>query len=215
MLDSFLWQKPHLFLVQNQGVLKRLFIGAYSAIFALIGLGFYLFSAQKSIYIFIALLSNKFGLLALGLFIVTLIPGILQRFKLNLFLSMSIVLFRRHIGVLMYLLALLHSMYLSTIPVIMSGKFGIAIPSQHEVYGSLSILILLPVWLTSNDVSQRFLGRFWKTLQRLTYFASIFIFLHVSLINPLASAFLAFTLFFECASWIKVWFFQPVVQPKV
>lgn len=208
MIKLPFWPPVHLLLVRNQRTVKYALMSMYLLAFLMIVLGFYLFQTDLKAYVLVAKQANRVGQVALYLFLSTLIPGILKRFKVLPLFSASIILFRRHLGILMYSLALFHSMYLSTIPMLMTQGFNIKSLSTHEVYGSLAVLILFPVWLTSNDYSQKKLGKFWKTTQRLTYIAIIFIFLHVATVSQKAMVATAIIFAFEIISWVKVWFFD-------
>ncbi len=108
----------------------------------------------------------------------------------------------------MFLTALIHSFYTFTIIAVMTSQFKPELLSSREIWGSLSLMILLPVWLTSNDFSQKKLGKFWKMLQRLTYFSLIVIFLHVSFAELKWAIITFLVILIELASWIKVWFFE-------
>lgn len=206
------WPHIHKLLVVNQGIIKNILLAVSFLGLFLLPLGFYLYTNNFSLYLEFYKLSGTLGKIALYLFLLTLIPGIFQRFKIFLLESASVVLFRRQIGILTYVLALIHSFYISTIPAIVTNKFGPAFMLQHEVYGTIAILILFPVWITSNDISQNTLGRFWKTLQRLTYIALIVIFLHVSLTETSAAVLAGCVITLEIISWIKVWLNRKVVN---
>lgn len=208
MNETTLWRPIHLFLVKNQNVIRKLFFVSYILCVVAIILGFYLFVANQEIYIFLYLLSGKVGTVALILFLGTLVPGILRRFKILPLFSASIVLFRRQMGILMFLCALVHSMYIATIPAFMSGVTSLDALPPNALTGMLTILILLPVWLTSNDISQKKFGKFWKTIQRLTYFALITIFFHVSMVEKSAAVLISTVFLAQVTSWLKVWFFD-------
>lgn len=205
--EATIWRPIHIFLVQNQNLIKRFFFLTYAICVFLIVLGFYLFKENPDLYIVLYSLAGKVGTIALVLFLGALLPGIFQRFKFLPLVSASIVLFRRQIGILMFFCALVHSMYISTIPAIMSGITSLDELPPNALTGMLTIIILFPVWITSNDISQKKLGKFWKTIQRLTYFAMITIFFHVAMIEK-SAAVLTITVFaLEIASWVKIWFF--------
>lgn len=149
------------------------------------------------------------GTFAMILFAVTLIPGILQRSRLfpKVFapISSSIILLRRHLGILMFLAAWIHMAFTTTIPSYLST--GSPIPAglrAFEFAGFVGWIVLLPVWLTSNDVSMRFLGRKWKLLQRLTYVSMWFIFMHVALQGEGSAVFIGALAALELWSWIIV-----------
>ena len=214
MNETTLWRPIHIFLVKNQQLIKRLFSLAYVMSVFLMVLGFYLFQNAREWYIVLYSLSGKVGTVALFLFLGTLMPGIFQRFKVLPLVSASIVLFRRQFGILMFFCALVHSLYISTIPALMSGITSLDELPPNALTGMVTILILFPVWITSNDISQKKLGKWWKTIQRLTYFAMITIFLHVSLVEK-SAAILTVTIFsLEIASWVKVWFFKSQQQTE-
>ena len=53
------------------------------------------------------------------------------------------------------------------------------------VAGLVMIAILIPLLATANTASQRVLGRYWKTLQRLTYAVWALLFVHLALLEGL------------------------------
>src|SRR5690606_32768110 len=105
-----------------------------------------------------------FGKTALLLFCVTLLPGIIQRLRLYpallMPLSSIIVMFRRHIGILTFLLISVHLAFVSVLPrFIFQGRLLPAtLPQFFELMGITAWLLLFPVWLTSNDTSMQMLG---------------------------------------------------------
>jgi len=215
MIKLPFWPPIHKFLVANQKLIRNLFFISYLVGFAIIGLGFYLFPTDLKTYILFAEIGKKVGTLSLLAFLTTLMPGIFQRFKILPLFSASIVLFRRQIGILMYVLALVHSSLVSLIPLIMSGEFGLSNLSSHEMLGFIAVLILFPVWITSNDLSQNNMGKLWKAVQRLTYVAIIFIFLHVASVEMTGALIMAVVAILEILSWIKVWFFKSKITQSV
>lgn len=152
-------------------------------------------------------LGARLGQLAVLLFCVTLTPGIFKRMGWMTPLTSPVIslltLFRRHIGILMFLTAGVHQLFNSLIPnYVYFGSFLPPLPIPvFQIFGSLSWLLLLPVWLTSNDTSQRFLGKKWKTLQRLTYIAIWFIFAHVALQGETLAVVIGLVGAFELVSW--------------
>lgn len=208
MLTVPYWAKVHKLLVQYKKQIFIMFIIAYIMGISLVSFGFLLYSFVPSIFNIISGFGGEIGTLALLLFLTTLMPGIFKRFRIFPLLSSSIVLFRRNIGILMFITALVHSFYTYTIPAVMTSSFGPEFLTSREILGSLSLMILFPVWITSNDFSQRKLGKFWKMLQRLTYFALIAIFLHVSFTDLKWAVITLIVFGMEIASWIKVWYFD-------
>jgi sulfoxide reductase heme-binding subunit YedZ len=49
--------------------------------------------------------------------------------------------------------------------------------------GLMMVLIMLPLAVTANAASMRLLGRYWKTLQRLTYLVWFLLFVHLALLE--------------------------------
>lgn len=203
------WPPIHKLLVQNKSIIYKLFILAYIFSSFLIVFGFYVYSSMPGLYPLLYELAGNFGTLALLIFLGTLMPGIFGRFKVFPLLSASIILFRRQFGILMYFLAMIHAMYISTIPAIINNTFSLQNLPSNGLTGVITLSILFPVWITSNDISQKNLGKFWKTIQRLTYFAMIFLFFHVALVEFSNALMIAAVFTLELASWIKVWFFKP------
>ena len=202
------WQPIHKFLVQHQVLIKNLFFVAYILCFALISFGFYAFNNALELYLLVYSIAGTFGTASLYLFLLCLLPGIFQRFRVFTLPSVSIILFRRQMGILMYCIALLHSFYLSTIPGIMTQNLSIENFPIHSVLGMIALSLLFPVWITSNDFSQKKLGKFWKTVQRMTYIAMLAIFVHVALVTTLSAILTAIVLVLELTSWLKVWFLK-------
>ena len=151
---------------------------------------------------------ESLGTISAILFCVTLLPGIAQRLRwfptITLPLASIVTIFRRHLGILMFLTAWVHMAFTTSVPnVILTGSpFPPNGPRLFEFFGTMSWLLLMPVWLTSNDVSMRFLGRKWKTLQRLTYIANWLIFAHVALQGESLAVLLAVVAILEITSWV-------------
>ncbi len=59
------------------------------------------------------------------------------------------------------------------------------------VFGTLSVLLLIPLVLTANRRAQRWLGGHWKAVQRLTYVVWITVLIHLFFLFGLSSFFIA------------------------
>ncbi|NCO12700.1 MAG: hypothetical protein GW754_01505 [Candidatus Pacebacteria bacterium] len=208
MLEIPYWINVHKVLVKYKKIIFKLFTFSYFLGGSIIAFGFYLFNNYPLIYLIIQSLAKSFGTLALFMFLATLTPGILSRFKIFPLFASSIVLFRRQLGILMFITAMVHSFYLITIPGIMTSQFGPDFLTIRDLLGSLSLIILLPAWLTSNNYSQKKFGKIWKIIQRVTYISLVMIFIHVAF-TSLKLGVLTFGVFLlEFSSWLKVWFFD-------
>ncbi len=164
-----------------------------------------IFSRQNNTMLFFF---NRWGKLfgdgALLSFIATLLPGIGERFGIrNIFLSI-IKIYRRQVGILMYLFALLH-VVLSKI--IITASFSeLSDLSIFEIMGSLSLLILFSLFLTSNNISLIRLRLNWYRIHRFTYVVMFFILLHVSLQSLSAwSILMAITLILQLVSFVVIY----------
>ena len=127
---------------------------------------------------------RDFGEIALNLLIVILF---LSPFAVIFRMRLLILLmgFRRELGVLMGCLALVHGLGYFISPHIFFGTdqsfFSIGVFSWDKgiIAGLVGLLLIMPLLLTSNNLSLRFLGgKKWKRLHRLAYPAFFFIVFH-------------------------------------
>ncbi len=127
---------------------------------------------------------RDFGEISLNLLIVILF---LSPFAVIFRMRLLILLmgFRRELGVLMGCLALVHGLGYFISPHIFFGTdqsfFSIGVFSWEKgiTTGLVGLLLIMPLLLTSNNLSLRFLGgKTWKRLHRLAYPAFFFIVLH-------------------------------------
>jgi DMSO/TMAO reductase YedYZ heme-binding membrane subunit len=65
------------------------------------------------------------------------------------------------------------------------GIFGQVTAHSFLVAGFAMVLILLPLALISNNRAQRWLGRYWKKFQNLTYAVWLLLFVHLTLLEGL------------------------------
>ncbi len=146
------------------------------------------------------------GEAALGLLGMVIAPGILGRLKIEIKISRVITLFRRQLGITVFLLALAHYMLLRLLP-IAAGIFPFSLPVGFEIFGSLALFILFALFLTSNNYSMKKLGHWWKRLHRFVYLAVEILVLHTVLqrIGPW-SVFAGALLAAEIVSWFVYWF---------
>jgi DMSO/TMAO reductase YedYZ heme-binding membrane subunit len=196
----FSWYKPiHVWLVKNHPFFVKLFSLLVYSILAFIVLGFIFYQQLPLIFYEIG---SKVGTLAVAVYSLTLMPGILKRLNQLPFIRASLFLFRRQLGVLAFLLILLHSSFVVTIPSIQEGVF---IPqlNTRQTYGVIAMWLLFPLWLTSNNFSAKKLGKFWGVLHKLTYLALFFVMLHVALLSLKTGAVLLLVLIAEIVSWIN------------
>lgn len=156
----------------------------------------------------------KFGIVSLGFYLTTLIPGILTRLKLFPILGVLLQTYRRHFGISMFLSAFVHMGFTTTLPSLATGRIPVILGSP-TIWGFIAFVLLFPLWLTSNDFSQKRLGKRWKLLHRLTYLALFFIFLHQVFFNKWYAIPIGIIIFLEVISWIVHWRRQAVIAPTV
>ena len=117
------------------------------------------------------------------------------------------MLYRRHLGISMFLLAFIHQSLSRVLPIIV--RFGIGPElmnaAPYELMGTLTLALLFPLWITSNDVSMKILGKNWKRLHALTYVALFFLFLHVVLLSSNWALPGILFLGLEVLSWVVFW----------
>lgn len=130
---------------------------------------------------------SRFGRLMANLsvlaFILSLLPGIFRRLQAHgLFqdLQLILMLFRRQFGLAMYLFAFYHYLFSRIFPTLKFNGNLLAI-SPFELFGFIAFLLTTPLFLTSNDQSQRRLGRRWGQLHRLVYIIIWLIVIHIAL----------------------------------
>ncbi len=108
------------------------------------------------------------AIIATFLLLAVLYPGMLQRMGMPARLLKYPVIWRRTLGITMYLAALVHFLFLiDYLPWFSDGL--IKNLDALTASGICTIVLLLPVLLTSNNASVRFLGKRWKLIQRTTY----------------------------------------------
>lgn len=192
-----------MFVVKNKELIKRLFHWLWYALVASIAFGI-VFSLRSPDKIFLLYEpGKKLGAAALSFYLVGLLPGILKRTKWLTPIQVSLMLFRRHFGVTMFLAGIGHSLYTTLLRVLIVGA---PLVQQIEyTFGLLALLVTFPLWLTSNDTSQKYLGKKWKWLHRLTYLILLLLFGHVALQQKRWAYLVGFVLLLELYSWIRVW----------
>lgn len=153
----------------------------------------------------------RFGVLALGCYILTLLPGIISRLRWQPVLGAMLMPYRRHAGILMFLFVFAHMSFTTSLPGVLGG-LGLTI-NTPKLFGLLAMMVLFPLWLTSNDPSQRYLGKKWKFLHRLTYIALLMIFMHLAFFRKRWAIPTFGILGLEAVSWLVVWWRGRQVPP--
>lgn len=140
------------------------------------GIAFYSGDSSSILYYQLGL---YFGRIAVLLFIIVLIPGMLKRFGITHKILAILMIFRRYIGISMYLFAFSHFGLVKVIPNLSAVRLtGL---SAFELWGSATLLVLFFLFITSNDFSVSRLHIWWYRLQRLIYIAMWFLLFHLGL----------------------------------
>lgn len=125
---------------------------------------------------------KNMGIIALVLFVITLLPGILQRLELAKafhILIKSILPVRRQLGILMFMAAFTHYLALKVIPTL-QFRLPPSLPI-YQAFGLLALILTFLMFITSNNWATQKLKTGWKKLHRVTYVVGWLIFGHVIL----------------------------------
>ncbi|PIY80872.1 MAG: hypothetical protein COY80_00445 [Candidatus Pacebacteria bacterium CG_4_10_14_0_8_um_filter_42_14] len=178
------------YVLQHRAQFTLLFAMAEWFIFALVVLAVLVYkSGNGPSLILLDEVGKKFGTLGFLLYVSTLAPSLIRRLKIPLLQPIGVVLmvFRRHLGILMFLSIYLHQFFTTTLIALVIAKFNFSqfAPNllSHHIVGYVALGILFPLWLTSNDFSVKRMGKWWKVLHRFTYLAMFFIMVHVALVG--------------------------------
>lgn len=177
----------------------------YLLLIAIVLVTFYSINNDQEIYNFFAEKRAWFGRIALLVLTIVITPGILGRFNIQVRVSRVITLYRRRLGILVFLLAFTH-FHVISLPKI-AGIEPNLLPT-FQVIGLTALVILSLLFLTSNNFSQRRLGKWWKRLHRLIYVVVLLILLHtimqrVSIWSVLAGVFFALEIASLAYAYIK------------
>lgn len=171
------------FTLKNKSAIIKGFQFLNIILFGIILVGSYAIYISHSSAVSFYMMGIYAGRMAVIFFTITLIPGILRRFGSNHKIATIIMLFRRYTGILVYISALMHFMFVRFVYNIL--QYG-GIPPQvaaFEVFGLLALNLLLLLFLTSNNVSVTKMGVWWKRLHSLVYVIVWLIFLHIMLLQ--------------------------------
>ncbi|OBY25722.1 protein-methionine-sulfoxide reductase heme-binding subunit MsrQ [Leisingera sp. JC1] len=114
-------------------------------------------------------LEHEYGELALQLMILTLAVSPLRRL-----LGLNLMKFRRAIGLLCFFYVTCHLLVWLVLDVQLLGQIIADIAKRPYItIGMGAFVLMLPLALSSNNLSVRALGRTWTRLHRLTYAAAL------------------------------------------
>lgn len=163
---------------------RTLIIRSFFALYFLLVV--FLIIGGRSVYLmddnapFYLRLAPDIGRTSLVIFSVVLIPGITRRYGIKHKLIFPIMMYRRYLGITMYLLALTHASFLSLIPLLANGFSPLIFP-LFQWFGIFSLFFLFFLFITSNDLSVSHLGIWWQRIHKLIYLVMFLILFHVGL----------------------------------
>lgn len=165
---------------RNQSLIKTLLDVLYCILIAIVISSVFSAFRGQEIFNYFVVKRVLFGRLALIVLLIVLTPGILGRFNIQFKVTRIITLFRRRLGILVFLLAFTHAslMYL---PRFVQIEPWVIPPPTFQIMGTLAATILFFMFLTSNNFSVKKLGPWWKRLHRLVYVVLLLILLHTAL----------------------------------
>lgn len=199
------------FLALNKKAIEKVFLATELFVIIFLLITSFQFLTMELPYSVIYSVGRRLGQISLITYLITLTPGILQRLRVLMPLQAMLNLFRRHFGILTFLLALSHSTMIVWLPQMATGRF--MLPIGFTLMGAITLTCFFPMWLTSSDYAQQRLGKWWKRLHRITYIAAFFLYLHVSmqLSNWRWPVFLFLAL--EVISWGLAWWRLLTAKP--
>lgn len=170
----------YLWVVQHRNILVRLLV-AFNCLLAVVWyLAFQTIVMEVGNPSWFYRSGATFGQIALVLYCITTIPGIMRRFgKFSKPVSV-IMMMRRYIGIATFMFALLH-VSISRFFWWMQGQMGLIPDEIFQLFGSATFVVLFLLFITSNDWSVKKLGPWWHTIHNLTYVAAWLLFAHVAL----------------------------------
>jgi DMSO/TMAO reductase YedYZ heme-binding membrane subunit len=119
------------------------------------------------------------GQIAIVLYILTIIPGMLRRFRIQNKTVAVLMIYRRHIGILSFFPMLYHFMMERGVYILLAGFPKVL--AMPEFFGAAAFFGIFLLTVTSNDMSTKRLGIWWGRIHRLTHGIVWLLFLHVAL----------------------------------
>src|SRR3989338_9399385 len=147
-------------------------------LFMLIGAWTYLKNSRVDQFFYT--IGVYFGRTAVLLLGIVVLPGILGRLAIDIKITRIITLFRRQLGILVFVLAFCHYQLVRGIS-IYTGQIPLSPRPIFEVIGTSALFLVFFMFLTSNNFSVRKLGKNWKRLHRVVYLILWLLVLHTGL----------------------------------
>jgi DMSO/TMAO reductase YedYZ heme-binding membrane subunit len=167
---------------KNYKLITRLFHLFYYLLILFYVVTAYFIVARSQYVDFFYQVGRHFGQLAIALLGLVVLPGIMGRFRLEIKLTRLITLFRRQLGIGVFIFAFVHYSFVRLLPTV-AGFFELKFPypALFENLGVIALFILFLMFLTSNNASQKKLGKWWKRLHRFVYLTVWLLVFHTGL----------------------------------
>jgi len=191
--------------IQYKAAIISLFFAIEILFTVTIFFGLILGTLQPSLQPLFFTIGLQFGKITVLLLVLTLSAGILGRFRWFTTIRITLMLFRRHFGILTYLSGVVHATFVVLLPMLTRGFRPLLI---FEVYGLTALLFMLPLFLTSNDYSVRLLKTGWNKLHKLVYLALFFAALHTITRSISVGALLMSVVILEVLSYLAKYIYD-------
>jgi DMSO/TMAO reductase YedYZ heme-binding membrane subunit len=199
--------------VANKSRVIAFFKIIHFTVLMLIGIGVYVTLVKNELYIPFYTLAVYAGRAALIAFTIALLPGMGRRLGFASPLLVLIQLFRRHVGILTFLLALFHALVVRMVDRFTGGMLFSNLPT-FEVFSTFALFGLLAMFLTSNDFSVVRMGGWWKKLHSIVYVIAWLLFGHTIFQRVSEwSILIGIVAVLEVISWIAVYMRRRSTQP--
>lgn len=172
--------------INNFFVLQRIkIIGVFKIIYLFLILFilfiFITFRGNENLSMLVYDMGKKGGDFSLIIYLLALFPGIGERLGIKNKILSILRIYRRHLGILMFILVLVHISFTKLF--FLQSKNDLLPQGAFETMGIFTTLILCVLFVTSNNNSLRTFKIWWYRIQRLTYISMFFIFFHVALVR--------------------------------
>lgn len=169
-------------IIKRRNQIIKVFQAAYLLLTGITAVGIWSLYSVNQFALFFVDVGYLFGKIAILVYVFTVLPGIFRRLKIQSDPVALIMVFRRQLGIFMYLFVFAHFWFLFGIALVKSGQPPTTIP-PYIVFGMLANYFLLALAVTSNDWATKKLGVWWNRIHSLTYVIVWLIFAHVALIR--------------------------------
>jgi len=208
LFEWFVRNKPFVLIVTN------IF---YIVLFGIILATTYSIYNDQNIYNFFAINRAWFGRVALLTLLLVITPGIIGRFGIDIKVSRIITVYRRRLGILVFVLAFTH-FHIISLPR-QAGLESSMIPIFQRI-GFIALILLLFLFVTSNNFSVKRLGKWWKRLHRIVYVVPLLLLFHtafqrISIWSILAGIFFVLELGSFIYAYVKGGSFFNKPRPKI